>query len=203
LTPDVVDCIDILPDEWRVLVVQDAYRLMPWADALYGCDARWWDSHRGCSDFTGIKWSTHAKGSCADDKIDVGEKYDLHLVKGAHSGGFSTDPGVIHYGDNSGYQALNLAVLFGSTYIVLVGFDMRHVGGKSHFFGDHPQGLHQRPEYESFARKFDKAPAPDGVTIINATPGSALRCYQMMDLEKAIEDSSLHRHRAVANSAAG
>ena len=110
----------------------------------------------------------------------------MHLVKGAPGGGLSTDPCVIHYGDNSGYQALNLAVLFGSPYIVLCGFDMRHVSGKSHFFGDHPQGLFQRAEYESFARKFDKAPAPDGVDIINATPDSALRCYPMMELDDAI-----------------
>ncbi len=159
---------------------------MPWADVLYGCDAKWWNAHKGCSDFAGAKWSTHSKESSSDDKIDVGEKYGLHLVKGAAAGGFSIDPKVIHYNDNSGFQALNLAILLGSPYIVLVGFDMCHVDGKAHFFGDHPQGLHQRPEYESFVRKFDKAPAPDGVTIVNATPGSALRCYPMMSLEEAL-----------------
>ena len=160
---------------------------MPWADALYGCDARWWNAHKGCMDFAGEKWSTHDKGSTSNDKEEVGDKYDLNLVKGAPSAGFSTDPSVIHHGDNSGFQALNLAILFGSPYIVLVGFDMRHVSGKSHFFGDHPQGLFQRQEYQSFASKFDKAPPPDGVTIINATPDSALRAYPIMELESALE----------------
>jgi len=177
---------------------------MPWADALYGCDARWWNTHKGCSDFLGVKWSTHEhKGKGSNEKTAEADAYDLKLVEGCAGAGFSTNPSLIHYGDNSGYQALNLAVLLGSPYIVLVGFDMRHVAGKSHFFGDHPQGLHQRPEYESFALKFNKAPAPDGVTIVNATPGSALRCYPMITLEKAIEDGSLRRHGSVAHAAAG
>jgi len=168
------------------VVVQDAYRIMPWADVLYGCDARWWDAHAGCMGFSGDKWSTHSRDGCADDKYETAEKYGLRLVKGEPGAGFSTNPSVIHYGDNSGFQAVNLAILLGSTYIVLVGFDMRHISGKSHFFGDHPKGLFQRAEYESFAKKFDKAPAPDGVTIINATPGSALKCYPIWTLNQAI-----------------
>ena len=147
-------------------------------------------------EFAGEKWSSHSKEGCADDKIEVAEKYGLNLVKGSSNAGFSTDQNVINYGDNSGFQALNLAILLGSCYIVLVGFDMRHVSGKSHFFGDHPNSLFQRQEYESFALKFNKAPPPDGVTIINATPGSALKCYPMMDLEDALEHNSLHRDRA-------
>jgi hypothetical protein len=165
---------------------------MPWADALYGCDARWWNVHKDCDGFTGVKWSSHeqspdGKPSHTNDKREVAEKYGIRLVNGTAGAGFSTNPELIHYGDNSGFQSVNLAILFGSPYIVLVGFDMRHIGGKSHFFGDHPTGVFQRGEYESFAAKFDKAPPPDGVTIINATPGSALKCYPMMELETAIQ----------------
>ena len=181
---------------------------MPWADALYGCEPRWWNLHKDCDGFKGVKWSTHDKDSSSNDKTEHAELYDLKVVKGVAATGFSTDPALIHYGDNSGFQAVNLAILLGATHIVLVGFDMRHVAGKSHFFGDHPRDLFQRDEYESFAKKFDKAPPPDGVTIINATPGSALRCYPMMDLEDAIgayrgrSDGSLHRHRPESHAAA-
>ena len=184
------------------MVVQDAYRLMPWGDVLYGCDARWWDKHSGAMDFEGEKWSSHSNEGCADDKIEMAEKYGLSLVKGAAGRGFSTEQDLIHYGDNSGFQALNTAILFGAPYIVLVGYDMRHIGGKSHFFGDHPSGLYQRPEYESFVRHFDKAPAPDGVTIVNATPGSAVRCYPMMGLEEAVEDHSVYRDGSECYAAA-
>ena len=163
---------------------------MPWADVLYGCDERWWDSQNGAMDFAGEKYSTHDRDSTSNDKTAAAEKYGIKLVKGGPGAGFSLDQGLVHYGDNSGFQALNLAILFGSSYIVLVGYDMRLVGGKGHFFGDHPPGLFRRTEYESFAKKFDKAPPPDGVQIINATPGSALTCYPMMDLDEALNGYS-------------
>jgi hypothetical protein len=159
---------------------------MPWADVVYGCDEKWWNVHKDCGGFAGEKWSTHSKRSTSNDKTAAADAYGLNIVRGAPGAGFSINPGIIHYGDNSGFQALNLAILFGSPYIVLVGFDMRHAGGKSHFFGDHPKGLFQRDEYESFVRKFDQAPAPDGVTIVNATPGSALKCYPEKGLDSAI-----------------
>ena len=160
--------------------------MIPWGDALYGCDARWWEKHKHCEEFLGEKWSSHNNQENADDKIETAEKYGLNLVKGEPGAGFSTDPSRIYYGDNSGFQAINLAILFGSPYIVMVGFDMRHVDGKSHFFGDHT-GLFQRREYESFAKKLEHAPPPEGVTIINATPGSAVTCYPMMGFDEAID----------------
>ena len=179
--------------EWPVIACQDAYRLLPFADVLYGCDARWWNAHRG-TDFAGEKWSSHNKRDAADDKLEVAEKYGINLVKGKHGKGFSTDPEFIHYGDNSGFQAINLAIIMGATDIVLVGYDMRHVEGKSHFFGDHPPGLFQRNEYGSFTHHFEKAPAPNGVTIINATPDSALKCYPMESLEDCLYSDGSERY---------
>lgn len=168
--------------DWPVIAVQDAYKLVD-ADILYGCDAKWWNHHKGCPDFKGQKWSSHNHRDHCDDKRIVADLYNINLINGKAGDGYSTDPNLIHYGDNSGHQAVNLAIAFEATYIVLVGYDMRHVGGKAHFFGDHPQGLFQRREYDSFAKKF-KAP-PEGVTIINATPGSALTAYPIMDFTDA------------------
>jgi hypothetical protein len=159
---------------------------MPWADALYGCEPRWWDVHKDCNGFEGEKWSTHDKKNTCNDKIEHSEKYGINLVKGAPGPGFSRDPSVISYGDNSGFQAINLAILFASPYIVLVGFDMSYKD-KGHFFGDHPEGLFRQTEYEKFIRHFDKAAELlEGVTIINATPGSAMHSFPMMSLEEAI-----------------
>ena len=166
---------------------------MPWADVLYGCDARWWNAHNG-TDFQGEKWSSHNNKEHADDKLEVSEKYDLNLIRGIAGEGFSTKDDLIYYGDNSGFQAVNLAMVMGATDIILVGFDMRIVSGRSHFFGDHPKGLFQRKEYDSFAKKFVKP--PEGVTIINATPGSAIKAYPVMEFDEAIRHHSLHRNGA-------
>lgn len=186
---------------WHTLACQDAYKVVPWAHKLYGCDAKWWDAHAGM-DFPGEKWASHNNKDHSDDKLAVAEKYGLNLVKGYAASGFSTDPGHIHYGENSGFQAINLALLLGADYIVLIGFDMRHVGGKSHFFGDHPQGLFQRNEYQSFVKNFENAPAPPGTTIINATCDSALKCYPLMSLDEAIENYCVHRYRSIVDARA-
>ena len=93
---------------------------------------------------------------------------------------FSTDPNLIHYGDNSGFQALNLAILFGARVIVLVGFNM---SGQNMFRpGD------SRNQYAGFVKSFEKAAEtiPAGVRIINATPGSALHCFEKMELDEAL-----------------
>lgn len=183
---------------YRVIVCQDAYRLLPDADILYGCDAKWWNAHNG-TDFAGEKWSSHNDRQLSDNKLEVAKRYDLNLVNGKPGQGFSTNPKYIHYGDNSGFQSVNLAILFGSTEIVLVGFDMR-ITDKSHFFGDHPSTLHQRNEYASLAKMFKPL---DGVKIVNATPGSAIKCYPMVALNEVIPNDSVYRNGAVSNTVTG
>lgn len=175
----------------RIIAVSDAYRLLPFADVLYSCDARWWDHHQNCGGFAGEKWSSH------DDKGNRKEvqqqKFGLRLVRGApgttgtgkntqHR--FSDDPEVIHYGGNSGFQAVNLAIHFGAARIVLVGFDMRMAKGKVHFFGSHPKGLPNTTNFASFAARFEQAARslPSGIEIVNGTPGSALKCFSFVDL---------------------
>lgn len=171
----------------RVVAVQDAYRLMPFADVLYGCDAKWWDHHQDCKEFAGEKWSSHEEGT--NDKREQFLRLKLWIVAGKRGKGFCADPHFIHYGSNSGFQAVNLALHFGATLIVLVGFDMRAVDGKRHFFGDHPQGFVKSSDYKQFIAAFEEAAKclPAGVEIVNATPGSALKCFPMMALDKVLE----------------
>lgn len=190
---------------WPVLVCQDAWRLFPWADKLYGCDSKWWNHYNGVPDFTGEKWTTRDSDSAHHNyKAEEIEKYGLQWVLGAPNQGFSLDPSLIHFGDNSGFQSINLAILLGSPYIVLVGFDMSD-RGVGHFFGQHPQGLYQQDNYEQWVPKFERAAKelPADVTIVNATPGSAMRCFKMMELESAIAHHRLFSNGAVNHAAAG
>jgi hypothetical protein len=183
LTPEVAErCHGV-----RVVAVGDAWRLLPWADILYANDADWWQHHGGCPGFAGERWSSHAPGY--NDKAAAAARWGLTCVAGRISPGFSTDPAVIHYGENSGFQAVNVALLTGAARIVLVGFDMRG----SHFFGPHPEPL-RRTTPEDFARWIGHFAAAarrmrqdwPGVEIVNATPGSALDCFRAMDLDDAI-----------------
>jgi hypothetical protein len=195
-------------ERWRVIAVQDAYRLMPWADAMYGCNPSWWRVHKDCNGFAGEKWSTHELKNNLNDKREAAELYGVNLVAGSDGDEFSFDPGVIHYGSNSGFQAINLALLKGCRQIVLVGFDMRHVDGKSHFFGDHPKELHTNEDhhFRGYVKRFDRAAKhlPEDVCVVNATPGSALTSFRMMDLETAIaevqRDRSVYCDRPIAHA---
>lgn len=174
---------------WPAIAVNDAHRLLPWADVLYACDGAWWDVHEGVPGFDGERWSTHDDET--NDKRAIAARYSLRCVRGAAGETFSRDPAVLHYGSNSGFQAIGLAILFGARRIVLVGFDMQERGGQRHFFGHHPRPLRNSSDYRAWVRIFrnaarDLAKNPDPVDIVNATPGSALDCWPVMTIEEAL-----------------
>lgn len=169
----------------RVIAVNDAYRLLPWADVKYACDAAWWQIHRR-NVLSGECWTSHSL-SPKNDKRNMTEGFCV--IAGRDGAGFSRDPAFIHYASNSGFQAVNLAILFGADPIILVGFDMREVGGKSHFFGRHKAPLRDHAQFGVWCTKFAKAAELLNGTprIINATPGSALTCFPMMPLAEALD----------------
>lgn len=175
---------------FHVVAVGDAYRLFPFAHVLYHCDAAWWNYHLGVPGFAGEKWSSH--GNPAHDNKEIAAlRHQLRLVRGRDAAGFSYDDRVVHYGDNSGFQAINVAghkIGWRGT-IALVGFDMRAVDGKRHFFGNHPDCLTQTGTgFQKWPAKFARAAGslPSKVKIINCTPESALTCFPMDKLENVL-----------------
>ena len=171
---------------YPVVAVPDAWRLVPWATVMYGCDDRWWLHHEGVPGFEGEKWSSHTNAETNDKRV-VHERFGVRIVYGEHGKGFSLDPKKIHYGSNSGFQAINLAMLMGATTIALVGFDWQRVDGQVHFFGDHPRGFGS-PDFKTFSPEMDYAAKhlPPGVAIFNCTPGSALHAFP----KRSIDDLS-------------
>lgn len=179
---------------YPVIAVNDAYRLLPFAEVLYACDAEWWQHHAGCRDFAGERWSSHGNAQRNDKRAAAGE-YGLTLVRGAEGEGFSHEPDLIHYGEMSGFQAVNIALhMMGwAGRVILVGFDLAPRDGRRHFFGEHPQGLRSTivgpgGAYEKCIGFFTRAAAllPSTVEIVNCSPGSALRAYKMMDIADAL-----------------
>lgn len=172
----------------HVLVVNDAYRLAPWAEVLYACDPHWWTAHQeGVKKFTGEKWSSHQRR--VNDKELCAQKHGLMLCRGDDGDGFSMDGEKIHYGGNSGFQGINLTMAFlgFSGLVALIGFDMK---GK-HFFGDHPPQLITK-DPSRFIPAFRKAVRRGypGIDIVNCTPGSALDCFPFMRIEDALQTSN-------------
>lgn len=167
----------------RIIAVNDTHRLLPTADILYACDADWWKAHDGVLGFAGERWSSHDEAK--NNKLPCAEKWDLTLCFGRTLAGFSSNPAYIHYGQNSGFQAINIAILRGAKRILLIGFDMQG----PNFFGRHPEGL-RNSDKRVFVANFNAAMradrAPKGVEIINCTPGSALKCFRNIPFEDAL-----------------
>lgn len=73
--------------------------------------------------------------------------------------------------------------------IILLGYDMRLIDGKRHFFGAHPRGLEEPSPYDKFIRAFETA-VPQlqqlGVEVVNCTPGSALHCFPQRPLAETL-----------------
>lgn len=144
---------------------------------LYACDGQWWEVY-----YRDVKQSF--KGECWTQDKAAALKYDLYWIEGdQHAAGFSLDPKRIHCGRNSGYQAINLAILMGAKRIILLGFDMGH-SGRRHWFGDHPDRLRNVDAYTEFLAAFDTVRNQDlPCEIINCTPGSRLKVFPQAELE--------------------
>lgn len=152
---------------------------MPWADHLYAADPDWWAVHIDDvrKRFEGMLWS-QSQGNKRDPRMPP----DVRLIPGVHKVGLGRN--CLHFGSHGGYQAINFAYLGGAREIVLLGYDMRLVGGRRHFFGDHPPGLDRDSNYGAFCAAYDTIDEREyGIRIYNCTPGSALTRFEFRRLE--------------------
>lgn len=97
---------------------------------------------------------------------------------------WSTDPTMVA-GFDAGTSAINLALLFGATEILVLGMDM--LGGRW-FTGEIPHYLPQPPESD-FQRHMRVLPALAahakalGVRIVNGSPISRVTCFEQQPVE--------------------
>jgi hypothetical protein len=167
------DDVDACRGKARIIAINDAYTIAPFADVLYACDAKWWAWHKGAPTFAGLKY-TLARPVVPAPRLWPG----VVALQDCGRLGLSLDPTSLKTGHNSGYQAINLAVLFGAARILLLGYDMHAPGGKDHFFGKHPDQT--RPPFRQCLDAFVSMVEPlkaAGVDVVNCTPNSALRCF--------------------------
>lgn len=161
----------------RVIAVNNAYQLAPWADALYAADENWWRRHNGVPGFQGLRVAIEPQR-----KVWPG----MHVLRNTGKEGLELNPTGLRTGLNSGYQSLGLAVHLGAKKIGLLGFDMRHPAGQpTHFFGDHPSGRGTPSKFHAWIKAFETLAQPLndlGIEVINCTPDSALKAFSMAPL---------------------
>lgn len=182
----------------RCIAVNDAYLWAEFADVLYAADSQWWAWQEaglpkpllGMSGyqvrdrfhaFAGERCSIERSGNNITDEA-------VHILRNrrAQEQRLSLEPGELATapGKNSGFQAINLAVLAGAKRIPLLGID----GRPGHFHGGHPRPT---PEhfYDAMRRAFsaaEKAFLDAGVSVVNCSPGSAVDSFPKMKLEDAL-----------------
>ena len=63
--------VDYCQDKADVMVINDNYKLAPWANWLYACDLDWWKLHYKdiSKSFTGELWSQDERTSNTFDNI--------------------------------------------------------------------------------------------------------------------------------------
>ena len=150
---------DSVRGKCKVVVVNDAFRLAPWADMLVAQDHSWWMYHKDAVDFAGHKFSGNY----------------VHGVSKIH----------LPTNINSGLAGLMVAVEAGATEVLLLGFDMR----PGHYFGEHPKGLKNADDlrFRTFRMQFADYARSCKVPVYNCTPGSALTCFPRLGLDEVLE----------------
>lgn len=160
-----------------MIAVNATGNLTPWADVIYACDEPFWHHYRAILPAGPERWTTSEPAARA---------YRLNFIASVDEPGLSESPRRIHQGGNSGYQALNLAYIWGAARVILLGYDMQYTGGKSHWHGDHKGGLpNLGPALAAWPARF-AAVAAQWPHVVNATRVSALTCFPRVDLAEAL-----------------
>lgn len=170
------DQVNHVKGKAEVIVINDNYKKAPWADILYYCDNQWFEWHKEeVRKFKGIRAT-----------LNDGEAH--WIFKQGEETGLSICPHTLNTGKNSGYQAINLALLLGAENIYLLGYDMKRTSGLKHWFGDHPISgfdiFHDM--IECFRTIPDANQKHFGANIWNCTPDSALNMFPRLSIYEAI-----------------
>lgn len=171
----------------RVIAVNGAVDLAPWADVLYSSDQMFWLSRNGMPTFAGLKYGI------AERKLrsfSFRGYPDIQILNNTGPLGLETDPRGLRHGKNSGFAAINLAVHLGAARVLLLGYNLGPVAKRLHFDGTPGRGAN----YDRFARAFPTLVEPLkrlGVEVLNCTSPTRLTCFPSASLPDVLSRSAV------------
>lgn len=178
------DCDTLREKVTATIAVNCAYQYAPWCEILYGTDSGqfwtwyWHDVH----DLPALKYTLRPENPDQNP-------HRIPALGNAGDEGLSLDPTMLATGQNSGYAAINLAVLLGARRIALLGFDcQRGPNGERHCHPDHPtiSRGEREPNYLLALNCFETIAAPlaqIGVAVVNLSRQTAIKVFPRMALE--------------------
>ncbi|MHC5035412.1 MAG: hypothetical protein ACYTFZ_10285 [Planctomycetota bacterium] len=169
----------------RVIAVNQAYQLGKWIDVLFYGDCRWllWNQ-KELLDWPGLKVT------CCE--AHNGKPGIRAVLRESRPFGICRDPSRVSWNLSSGAAAINLAVHFGVRRIVLLGYDMRKIEDEHNWHDEYKKRINinaKRDPYQRFLRPFPdiaKGLERAGVECVNATPGSAIGQFPIVDPEEVL-----------------
>lgn len=171
-----------------ILAVKESWRDLPFADAVFGLDIPW--MNWAARDLAALSARMPVYLAVPDQDLDhqpiAGPTY---LKRTGRCDAFSESPDTIEAGGNSGFGALNLAFLKRAKRIVLFGYDF----GGGHYCEDRyvtrPKDHNARymPGWAGNFRHILPQLAAAGVTVLNASPSSAIDAFPKVTIDEAVE----------------
>ena len=184
--------------ERKVIAINSSYGIAPFADILFFADPRWWRGepergnigHRDRPEFHAFLGGASRGPRLVTTSPHVHDDRVLRLRRGAPPG-LAVDRSTVTLCWTSVTAAMNIAVHLGVACIVLVGVD----GGpgpppdfRTHHHEPHPWPARaenwgkQAADLASLAEPL----AARGITVLNASPNSAITCWRRTTLAAAL-----------------
>ena len=164
------------------IAVNNSYAKLQHPDVVYACDYLWWKLNH-----MKAKQNIPRRQLWTQDRA-AAEQFQLSHIQWEGKDGLGKRG--LRVNGNSGAGAINLAYHFGVRRILLIGMDMKlGLNGEKHWHPDHPKPMVQGQQFEEWRKKMGVLAADlktEGVTVVNCTPGSALTCFPMGDLEQEL-----------------
>jgi len=177
--------------QYRVIATNDAYKLAQW-DCCYFKDDNWYyqDAFRDHPEMghngEHLKRFKGLKVTSAEGLVD---EPDIKVLKRGRRNHLELDREFITHCSNAGAEALALAIMLGSSMIVLVGFDMKKINGKHNWHDNHERKMPESIYEDQFMHPFKTlaiGAKERGVEIINCTIGSALGIFPIVPMKEVL-----------------
>lgn len=170
--------VDHCRGKGTVYAVKESILAAPWADVLYAADTDWWTEYPDrWRDFKGRK-VTVSNRACQLFP-------ELEYVEAKTQLKWSDTPGAIATGGNSGFQALNLAVLDGAERVILLGYDYGYDPARQdkHWWDKEYPRNSRESNYAEWNKRLAAAAPMINVPVLNATRATAITCFPNIDIK--------------------
>ncbi len=155
------------------IVTNTTFRAVPWADALFGFDAPWWNLY-----IDEVRKVFAGRKFCQSAHVIRKDIESARAFRGFRSFG------------NSGANAISLAICAGARRVVMLGYDGGlRLGAPAHHHGDHPAPLSNcksAPRWPAQFENLSRYTERKGVEVLNVSRETALTCFPRQSLESAL-----------------